>query len=719
MSLIRSLPELHNAVIISSGKSLQFAHSQLPGHRVLELDTFKSADFALKRLSEHVPPTALIVTNTNPFFAAAALDAGYQVGLVDTLAWMWPQLPASLQNLSFHIVQAALPGVATGQKFQMPRSAVTRPFIREDLWTSQRPSRLGVALIGLGGMSLPVDPSVPAAYATWVARRLVPQLLADDRVQRIEVAGGHPRLGELITAELGADPRVEVLGALPQDEYAMRLLSAEFQILTPGLTTIYEMAHARTTPCYLPGYNLSQLLQAHHLRHLAGYPMVMEWPGTSQWIATLSAQPLLRAEESALDLTRRGLQNSQESPFADQVGAYLGHPTPHMPMALAGPDLPSVADALRAELRRALRHPVSPQRRRPEPTTGTGYSTVRRWTETSARAAADEACQTLGISSARMRLVRFGNNAMYALPVSRTHPIWSSRWHGTNRSGVVGVRVARPSRGRQSVETEHQATTAMVAAGAPVVPPLESELAWTSDGTAVGFCEWVPQVRIPLDMKEMGRALRRFHETQVQLPGRPLDPVTRLTDHAKRLNAIAQRGSHPLARFPHLIAEYWIESDRAGRDAKDLLADPRYQGPTHGDWSPGNTKRHPKRGVLGIDLEYTAHGPQLFDFAPLGLAVRRYGWDSSYYDAMAAGYGPDAPTLEEITPLIRLRELAYIAHCMELADVSPAYYAEFLKRTPALADPDRETPRWVHVNDSAAMRPAGVRTPTAQLETAL
>lgn len=312
-ALIAKEPALANCTLISTGGALRFAQRQFPTHPTIDLDTYRDPEGCARTLSRLLPPNSLLISNSHPRFADAALRLNMRVGVVEILDWLWPSLPASLSQAAFHIVQQALPnvrplhGVAVEQR---PLVEWTRPFIDERRWAppTSRPND-GQVIIGLAGMSFPVAPDIPGRYSHWVARNVIPELLASGRCKQVLVAGGALGLEAMLQESKAPaldDSRVVIVGPMSPSDYADAVKSSEFQLLAPGLTSIYEAAFAEIRPLFLPGYNISAVLQAHQLVDI--YKSVVEWPNVRNIVlSATSNRRNIQAEAVAAQAVSRSL----------------------------------------------------------------------------------------------------------------------------------------------------------------------------------------------------------------------------------------------------------------------------------------------------------------------------------------------------------------------------------------------------------------------------
>lgn len=358
LTLVGALGDRFRWHVVSTGGAVDFLRAQLPGAAVHDLDTFTPTAWPAFR--DIAAPGSLIISATNPEFAAWAIRQGYRVGLIDTLDWMWPDLPEVLNDAEFHLVQAYF---GASRPRPGPRREIVRPIVDPALWPAASPSpRPRTALIGLGGMHLPGRDELVATYVRWLLRTVLPILL-DHGTTEITIAGGRADLPDLVPARWRTHSAITTRPGMDRRHYARAVHTAEHVIASPGLASIYECAASRLTPLWQPGYSMSMLLQCGHLQ-ATGYPYVADWPWLDEatdHIAGLPEAEGLRYVDERITATIHDID-----PDGETVGKALLHyleqraashyvaddaPLLHLPL---DPDLPDGAALLAAHLGRLL-----------------------------------------------------------------------------------------------------------------------------------------------------------------------------------------------------------------------------------------------------------------------------------------------------------------------------------------------------------------------------
>jgi hypothetical protein len=356
IALIRSIPEPYDWHLVSTGSAAAFAQADLQEATHHRLDTFARASW--EQFHGLAPSGAIIVSVTNPDFAAWAAEQGYKVGIVDTLDWMWPSLPASVDQVYFHLTQAFF-GHTSRAGRPRPSIEVVQPIVDPALWYA-RPAQPGpgTVVIGFGGMHLPLPfgDRLVADYTRWMLSATLPVLVDWPGISRITIVGGRPDLPGLVPSPWPDHPAVEVRPPLPPPRYAKLLRSSTYQLLSPGLGSLYECAASGLMPLLQPGWNMSMLLQTYHAAR-TGYRHLCCWPWLEEAVADISD----KAEEDGIAHladriweTIREDQQRPESMLVQPLLRYLASKQAETPLRLeVSGTLPTAAERLSHYLRSA------------------------------------------------------------------------------------------------------------------------------------------------------------------------------------------------------------------------------------------------------------------------------------------------------------------------------------------------------------------------------
>jgi hypothetical protein len=349
LAVINGVDEPYDWHLVSSGSAAAFAYEHLPDAAHVQLDTFDPASWG--QFHDHAPRGAFTVSITNPDFAAWAASQGYAVGIIDTLDWMWSSLPDGIDQTKFRLAQMFFGDTAKPCR-ESPPTEIVRPIIDPSLWRAddKGPSP-GIAVIGFGGMHLPLSfgDQLVADYTRWFLDVALPILLDHSDIKKVAIVGGRPDLPSLVPPRWSDDPAVEVRRRLPQPRYSALLRSANYLLLSPGLGSLYECAASGLAPLLQPGWNMSMLLQAYHVR-LAGYGHLSHWP----WLEEAAIQIGGRPEHDGLVYLAERIQQTihedrgnSESLLSEPILRYLEPKEPPAPLGFKVPDeLPTAAERL-------------------------------------------------------------------------------------------------------------------------------------------------------------------------------------------------------------------------------------------------------------------------------------------------------------------------------------------------------------------------------------
>ena len=287
--LARVLQKNKECRIVSTGGALNFARKALPEMPFYNIDTSNENEFT--KFLDLIPKDASIPSNTNPEFTLWASTKGYKVAAIDTLSWMWNEAPKCIDIVKPYIAQYYF------GSFQDPaidpreteKLFYVRPIIDYTSWSGRNwHKRDGCALIGFGGMGNPFDLHLEKQYAQWILDCIIPYLLKSNFVDRIHIVGGLLDKTLLPGTLKPYSKKLIVEGPLTPNDYQELLCRSQFCFLTPGLSSIYEVACAGLNPLFLPGSNVSQVFQSVDLSRIVEYRSVALWPDAERIYESIS-----------------------------------------------------------------------------------------------------------------------------------------------------------------------------------------------------------------------------------------------------------------------------------------------------------------------------------------------------------------------------------------------------------------------------------------------
>lgn len=320
--------------VLAVGNAAAYIRRERPKINIIPFDGFNRESWP--KLRAIAPPEVPIVSLSNPGFAAYAAQHGHNVCLVDQLDWMWDASPAGIDDVYLHLVQYYF-GQSTA-KARAEKAIEIRPIVTPLVPELQRGKDAFRTVIGLGGMAIAGNPHGGDAYAKWILPHILSALDGTPEAFPICVVGGSPNLPAIVDA-LG-DSRVSYRVGVTRGAYMRMLQDASFQILTPGLASIYEAAVVGFSPLFQPGVNKSMVLQLQSLS-ATGYPFIMAWPWFEVAASDLKSLPAARALElitNRISSSIRGEDNSGDI-LKGAIRNYIlrrGHRPPpiHVPAAL-------------------------------------------------------------------------------------------------------------------------------------------------------------------------------------------------------------------------------------------------------------------------------------------------------------------------------------------------------------------------------------------------
>lgn len=278
------------------------------------------------------------------------------------------------------------------------------------------------------------------------------------------------------------------------------------------------------------------------------------------------------------------------------------------------------------------------------------------------------ACQERGLDPTGVKLLRFGENAIY----------------GLDREPVV-VRIGR-SMNAADKETRVAKWLELNHFPAARLAPGLGEVVIV-DGLPVTFWERIPEDPTPVTPAEFGKVLHDLHALPVpdwlSLPDFEPMPKTQ-----GRLRAIppgyltASDLDFLLRRYKEISAKY---------SQLDFALPP---GPIHGDAHPGNVMRALDGTLRLIDFEDFAYGPREWDASVMSVRHQAFGWTSDEeYHAYVEAYGFDPITWPGFPVIRAARELNMTTWLAQTIHESEEIASEVRKRIADLRD-DQAPRHW-------------------------
>ncbi|MFJ1762774.1 phosphotransferase family protein [Amycolatopsis sp. NPDC088138] len=288
-----------------------------------------------------------------------------------------------------------------------------------------------------------------------------------------------------------------------------------------------------------------------------------------------------------------------------------------------------------------------------------------RFTPGKLRGVLAETCALLDLDPAGARLLRFTNNAVYALVTAPVvvRIVGSTRLR--HRVGTV-VRVARHFE-------EHGVPAIRLLGG--VEQPMEV------GEHLVTVWHQVPTIGRPATTADLARLLRQVHALPAPdglAEWAPFAAVRARVSDAEEISA--EDRAFLLERCAELEA------------ALSELEFPLPRGLVHGDAYPGNVIPGPDGPVL-CDFDSSCVGPPEWDLTPLAVGRERFGDPPVQYRKFAAAYGFDVTSWPGFAVLRGIRELKLTTSVLPILRSRPQVRPELFRRLDDLRN-GRTDVRW-------------------------
>ncbi len=263
------------------------------------------------------------------------------------------------------------------------------------------------------------------------------------------------------------------------------------------------------------------------------------------------------------------------------------------------------------------------------------------------------ACQQLGISTAKSRLIRLGENAIFHVP-----------------GDSIVVRVGRSF---DEMSLELNIAIWLAQNGVPGVEPRHIELGVLEhQGYPVTFWNFIDQHEIQPTAEDLGLLIRHIH--QLKAP----DTFTLPTFVAM------PKIEHRLESFRGLFEDDDIEFIRIRKQSIESnlseIDSALGWGPIHGDAHLGNLMRDRSGITRIIDYGDFCIGPREWDICALAVGFKVGTVKESNYRAFAHAYGFDALTWDGFDTIQAARELNMTTWLMQLHGYSPEIDKEIKTR---------------------------------------
>ncbi|MCB0617892.1 MAG: hypothetical protein KDC32_11865 [Saprospiraceae bacterium] len=235
-----------------------------PTHDLLDREDFefdKLPASTVKPFSEEleqlIREADLVVSNTDPPFAAACIRRGAKVVVIDTLFWMWDHIDPILLQSDSYIIQNFIGVEQQMARIGRPQNLlVVGPLTQKQEQPIPQGERDNFLLVSLGGCDCNLVAKESDPYPEIICR-LIECVLEQESLD-IEVMLA---TGERSANALCAKTASVQIGTFSNKEHVDLIRRAKGVMLSPGLTGSMEVFEGGTPVFFLPPQNYSQVLQ--------------------------------------------------------------------------------------------------------------------------------------------------------------------------------------------------------------------------------------------------------------------------------------------------------------------------------------------------------------------------------------------------------------------------------------------------------------------------
>ncbi|BDU04502.1 aminoglycoside phosphotransferase family protein [Nocardia cyriacigeorgica] len=295
---------------------------------------------------------------------------------------------------------------------------------------------------------------------------------------------------------------------------------------------------------------------------------------------------------------------------------------------------------------------------------GVSNPTDTRW----ARKTLQQACAAAGYRAADAELIKFTNNAVFAL-----------------KHDPVVVRIAGSESVRSRVNTVVNVARWLTRTETPAVELIEDQpQPMPVNGTLVTFWHRVEATESTPspDGRDLGAILRDFHA--LPAPEFNLPHWNPLLSIRRRLNSQDVLAAADL-RFAQDLCDQLEES-------LDKLTFDLPPGVIHGDPFVGNLIAS-QRGAVICDFDSVSIGPREWDLTPIAVGSIRFDYPINYHSQLRTEYGYDITGWPHFPVFQRLREFQLVTSVLPTLQANPALRDQWQHRFTTFRDGDH-TAKW-------------------------
>lgn len=310
-------------IYLASGPAAQLLRLSQPQTEVVPCNTVKHAEVCEHR--KLLTSADVVLTNTNPELAVWTLDWGCRVALLDTLFWMWDHIDPQLASCRPYIIQDFVGVEEQKRRIRGFEAApVVGPLVAPQAAPLPASERRNSLVISFGGVDCPLVPPDAPKYPEGVIGPILAALQRSHPFDEVLICGGGNLAERLSKHSLPRGIRVE---CLPHQEHVESLRRCRAAVVSPGLTSFFELLRADTPAFFLPPQNYSQVLQLRRYREMGVAPFSFSWDDLGlgndlglYWPET----PAVARVRECLDAFTRSPDHQRQ--LTDRLTAFLQNP---------------------------------------------------------------------------------------------------------------------------------------------------------------------------------------------------------------------------------------------------------------------------------------------------------------------------------------------------------------------------------------------------------
>lgn len=250
LAIAQELSKDYELDFIGSGSSLDLAIRSEYFSKIIELDTTS--------VNSLIPPNVIdayevVISVINPIFGEQILRRGKKLIVIDSLFYMWKEIPYAWKNCDLLIIQSFDNEQKRLTQESIKNGQIVGPIISNNS-KSNKNKTLDRIIINFGGADYPysaIDSVIPNFIIS-----LISQLEFATYFKEKIISIGHRHLDRIKHLEKEG----YIINTYRHDKFLNLLRNSRLLLTVPGLTTMYESFSNSIPTIFLPPLNYSQFL---------------------------------------------------------------------------------------------------------------------------------------------------------------------------------------------------------------------------------------------------------------------------------------------------------------------------------------------------------------------------------------------------------------------------------------------------------------------------